>query len=296
MPVPSFCRILALLLLFSGSLLSTSAQVEEGMASWYNDKFHGARTSSGEPYDKNKFTCAHRTLPFNTVLKVTNLQNGRTVTVKVNDRGPHKAERIVDLSRAAAEQIDLVRAGVARVKIEVVRGGTPGPGTTQTAAQYVVPQTPSPVQPRPGLQPNAPSRPVDLSKLPVVDVNGDPLLRDNAVPDPGKPQPTPTPVPSEEVEKYTPALFQMIAAKSSADGFGVQVGAFFSYYRLLEALDEINAKGFTNTLVHSSVKDGKPVFRIIVGPYPTQKDADLMRRTIEKKGLKGYVVNIRSLE
>jgi hypothetical protein len=92
----------------------------KGEASYYNSKYHGKKTASGELYDKMKFTAAHRTLPYGTVLKVTNLRNKQSVQVRVNDRGPFKKGRIVDLSFAAASQIDMVKEGVSDVLVEVV--------------------------------------------------------------------------------------------------------------------------------------------------------------------------------
>ena len=95
-------------------------EVMTGKASYYADKFIGRKTASGEPYSATKMTAAHKTLPFGTMLRVTNVANGKSVDVKVNDRGPFVAGRIVDLSRAAAEKIDMVRAGVAEVKVQVL--------------------------------------------------------------------------------------------------------------------------------------------------------------------------------
>lgn len=92
-----------------------------GIASWYGDPFHGERTSSGEVYDMHSMTAAHRTLPFRTVVRVHNLDNGTNVHVRVNDRGPFVKGRIIDLSRAAAEEIDMVRPGTARVRLEILR-------------------------------------------------------------------------------------------------------------------------------------------------------------------------------
>ena len=92
-----------------------------GIASWYGDPFHGERTSSGEVYDMNAMTAAHRTLPFQTVVRVHNLDNGKKVQVRVNDRGPFVRGRIIDLSRAAAREINLVRPGTARVRLEILR-------------------------------------------------------------------------------------------------------------------------------------------------------------------------------
>ena len=90
-----------------------------GIASYYAAKFHGRRTASGEIFNTNAMTAAHLTLPFGTKLKVTNLKNGQSVVVRVNDRGPHVRGRIIDLSVAAAKKIGLVHAGTTRVKLEV---------------------------------------------------------------------------------------------------------------------------------------------------------------------------------
>ena len=92
-----------------------------GVASYYGGKFHGRRTASGEIFNKNAMTAAHRSLKFGTKVKVTNLRNGRAVLVRVNDRGPHVRGRIIDLSQAAAKKIGLAHAGTARVKLEVLK-------------------------------------------------------------------------------------------------------------------------------------------------------------------------------
>jgi len=94
---------------------------EEGIASWYGKKFHGRLTSNGEIYDMYKISAAHKTLPINTTVKVTNLQNNKTLLTRINDRGPFVSGRIIDLSFKAAEMLDIVTAGTAKVRIEAVR-------------------------------------------------------------------------------------------------------------------------------------------------------------------------------
>ena len=104
------------------SLSTTTALAQsKGKASYYGNKFHGRRTSDGSRYHKDSLTCAHRTLPFGTLLKVRNQKNGREVVVKVTDRGPFGPGRIVDLSMAAAREIGMVQQGV--VPVEVTRVG-----------------------------------------------------------------------------------------------------------------------------------------------------------------------------
>lgn len=95
----------------------------EGMASYYAHDFHGKKTANGEEYDMNGFTAAHRSFPFGTKVRVTNLENGKSCVVRVNDRGPFKLERIMDLSLGAAQALDMMKSGTARVRLDVVEWG-----------------------------------------------------------------------------------------------------------------------------------------------------------------------------
>ncbi len=99
---------------------SQVADTEIGLASYYSDLFQGHRTANGDIYDVNEFTGAHRTYAFGTQVRVTNVQNQKSVVVRINDRGPHKQERIIDLSGRAAKIIGLQQAGVAKVKLEAL--------------------------------------------------------------------------------------------------------------------------------------------------------------------------------
>jgi len=105
---------------------------ERGVASWYGTKFHGRKTSSGEPYDMYAMTAAHKTLPIPAYVKVSNLDNGKTIVVRVNDRGPFVDDRIIDLSYVAAQKLEMTAKGTANVEISVVR---PHHGNTDVAKQ-----------------------------------------------------------------------------------------------------------------------------------------------------------------
>ncbi|MEM9488132.1 MAG: septal ring lytic transglycosylase RlpA family protein [Myxococcota bacterium] len=95
--------------------------VQRGQAAWYGGKFHGRKTASGEIFNKNKLTAAHRRLPCGTIVRVTNLRNKRSVTVRITDRGPFNKKRIIDMSEAAARRLGMIKSGVAPVKVEVLR-------------------------------------------------------------------------------------------------------------------------------------------------------------------------------
>jgi rare lipoprotein A len=103
---------------------SSSTFVQDGIASYYAEEFHGRKTSSGETYDMNDLTAAHQTLPFGTVVKVTNKTTGRSVIVRINDRGPFLKDRIIDLSLGAAEKIGMIGPGTAEVHLEILEWGT----------------------------------------------------------------------------------------------------------------------------------------------------------------------------
>ena len=106
-------------------LPSASGYVERGVASWYGTEFHGLRTSTGESYDMFAMTAAHKTLPLPCYARVTNLSNGRNVVVRINDRGPFVANRIIDLSYSAANRLDMIRNGTAFVQVEVLSPSAP---------------------------------------------------------------------------------------------------------------------------------------------------------------------------
>ncbi len=110
-----------LTILFLFISLYCFSQQEKGKASYYANKFEGRKTASGEAYHAHKLTGAHKTLPFGTMVKVTNLDNGKSVVVRINDRGPFVKGRVIDLSKSAAQKIDGIKAGIMNVKIEVIK-------------------------------------------------------------------------------------------------------------------------------------------------------------------------------
>ena len=115
-------------------LPSNEGYHEKGVASWYGSKFHGRRTSSGEPYDMHLATAAHKTLPLPCYAEVTNLDNGRKVIVKINDRGPFKDDRLIDMSYGAALRLDMIATGTARVDVRVIDVSAAGASTASTVS------------------------------------------------------------------------------------------------------------------------------------------------------------------
>ena len=115
-------RLFLLLLLTAAPALANERlmRVVQGSASWYGPGFYGRKTASGETLQPGLNTAAHRTLPFGTMVRVTNLENGRSVMVRINDRGPHHRHRVIDLSEGAASQLEMMKAGEVPVRLELV--------------------------------------------------------------------------------------------------------------------------------------------------------------------------------
>jgi len=132
MHVPYTARVVCTLLVIGAATCGSAPRFEPsatassalsksvGVASWYGPGFEGKNTASGEPFNPNHLTAAHRTLPFGTIVRVRNLQNGRAVEVRINDRGPFVKSRVIDLSKAAARDIGLIERGTGTVEVHVI--------------------------------------------------------------------------------------------------------------------------------------------------------------------------------
>jgi rare lipoprotein A len=140
-------------------LSSSSGYVERGVASWYGPGFHKVRTSTGEPYDMYGMTAAHKTLPLPAYVRVTNLQNGRSIVVRVNDRGPFVGNRIIDLSYTAASKLDMLRNGTAMVEVRSIEPGSiiAPPAAPLTATPLTTAEATPPAQAESAAPPEAAS-------------------------------------------------------------------------------------------------------------------------------------------
>src|SRR5579872_3389603 len=174
---------------------------ETGVASWYGVPYDGRRAASGEVYDMRQLTAAHRRLPFQTWVEVTNLSNGKQVDVRINDRGPFVKGRILDLSQAAARDIDMLRAGTARVRLKVI----PAPSVPPRTSPSIPPSTP-------------PSEPVEVAAAPALTASEPPLA--DAAPPVRAPQLI-APAPATE-----PAITASATTAPRAGIYAVQAGAF----------------------------------------------------------------------
>lgn len=275
------------------------AQPMEGVASWYGEEFAGRTTANGEIFDPLQFTAAHRTLPFGTVLDITNPKTNQTVRVRVNDRGPYIGGRVIDLSYAAASQIGLIEPGIGEVKIAVVKVGSgerepPAPlevTIAEAPALAPMPQTEAePVK----ASPTAPDVPVIVDRVEVVEsrggvdtrrqVSADGRTIENVPVAGGAPVPAPGPVTAEQLDRANRAPAPAARAARKRGQFVVQVGAFAV---------EHNAKLLQERLVkigQSAWIDRNDLFRVRIGPFATRDLAVEARSALEAAGISAIVM------
>ncbi|ABI55530.1 septal ring lytic transglycosylase RlpA family protein [Alkalilimnicola ehrlichii MLHE-1] len=233
---------------------------QEGIASWYGTKFHGRRTSSGEPYDMYAMTAAHRSLPLPTYAEVTNLDNGKRVVVRINDRGPFVDNRIIDLSYAAATRLDMVDAGTAPVRVRTVTAAdslrTARPGDRAPAGDA---QAASTVPDDDG---------ADAAGLPAVALpEGERLVVTS-----GEDAPEAAANPSRDN-----------GAEASGRYF-LQLGAFGQEANARRLRDELDGKLSAPVAVHSA----NGVHRVKVGPLADMGAVDQAHGELERQGLRDF--------
>jgi rare lipoprotein A len=242
---------------------------ETGIASWYGEDFHGKSTANGELYDMDALTAAHRTLPMPVIVRVTNLENGRSLRLRVNDRGPYARGRILDVSRRAADLLGFKANGTARVRVQFEGRADVNAPPPQDEDEI------SAAHPR-----AAPVSSVASSEL---------------APPPGASTAAPRPAPQEiRVASTAPV---MAAASNGTDGvvtmvsvpastqIWVQVGAFQSRGNADRLAQRLVYAG--SPRVTASIVNGKAIYRVRFGPYATVEQADSMLNAVIDKGQNG---------
>ncbi|MCP5328475.1 MAG: septal ring lytic transglycosylase RlpA family protein [Steroidobacteraceae bacterium] len=231
---------------------SAEGHVERGTASWYGPGFHAARTSSGEPYDMYAMTAAHKTLPLPAYARVTNLRNGRSVVVRINDRGPFVGDRIIDLSYTAAWKLDMLRTGTAPVEVRVLSPQADAAPIQSAAA------TPAPISvPLPAPAP--------------------------------APAPVPASVPAAPVPQ-TPATLPTGSTATAASpappgATMLQAGAFFSEANAQALVARLAGAGIDNTLVRPVRSGSRTVWQVRVGPLDSAPAVDVMFERLRLAGI-----------
>ncbi len=244
-------KLLIFSLLLSNILVAQITEV--GQASFYADKFDGRITASGEVFKQNKLTAAHRTLPFGSTVRVINLQNNRSVIVTINDRGPFVNNRVIDLSKKAAQQLDFIKTGVAKVRVEVIsiakgKGNTTGykPTPTKNNTQTIT-EEPTP-------QPEAEVTPT---------------------PQPKDTQTTQT----EQAKTY----YKVDTQTSQPKGYGIQVASYREVANLIKICADIKQLAKKDVFVQIKESNGNKLYKVIVGTFSSHQQAEQFKDILKSK-------------
>jgi rare lipoprotein A len=246
---------------------------ETGIASWYGPDFHGKRTANGELYDMNQVTAAHKTLPMPSLVRVTNLENGRTIIVRVNDRGPYARGRIIDMSRRAAQLLGFERGGTAKVRVQIMARESQALAEAARNGQLGVdiagidPDRPPPVPPDTPSYTRAPvasTAPTAAVATPVPAPDEQSVMR--------RDDPTETVKGQDIGGRFLPAPQIASVQKVRPSGIYIQAGAF----SVAENAERLRAKlgQVTKTDISPTMVGGRTFYRVRIGPIATVDQAD----------------------
>lgn len=253
----NFCSkfiIFIVMLFFMKSGLFAQIYKEKAVASFYADDFHGKKTSNGEDFNMNDFTCANKFLPFNTYLKVTNLANNLNVIVRVNDRGPFVEDRELDLSKAAAVKLDMIKSGTAVVKIEILKLGADtalSRQTAQSACQIMERKTGKKFQ-IPSFEQFKSEKTTNAKNMEKVEKSE-----------------------SEKTQKKYP----------SGSFWDIQVGSFSNKENARTAAKKLKSKGFSNIVLRTKGE----ITRVVIKNIPAN-EINIIEEKLQKNGYSDYLV------
>lgn len=256
--------------------------VETGVASWYGPGFHGKSTANGERYDQADRTAAHRTLQMPSIVRVTNLSNGLSTVVRINDRGPYASNRVIDLSRTAAQELDVVRNGTARVRIEqlqaeslavkevAINGGGPTEQYEAIAQLSSGKRAPSPPQ-----QVMATAPPAAAPPPAQVQAEWPASPRNSAVAQEQAPAPS---------GKGGPTIASLASTQpaTSGGGFYVQTGSFATAENAERQRGAVRSYGSSE--ISQASASGREVYRVRLGPYTTSDAAGIVADRLKRSG------------
>ncbi|MDR3449099.1 MAG: septal ring lytic transglycosylase RlpA family protein [Alphaproteobacteria bacterium] len=246
---------------------------ETGIASWYGADFHGLRTANGEVYNKNELTAAHKTLPLPTLARVTNLDNGRSIVVRINDRGPYSSGRIIDMSQRAAQLLGFEQQGTAKVRVQVLADESKaiadamrhyGSQSPQLAAAQATPATSQPVEVA-----SAERMPAPLATAPVQRESLSPVITNAAT--------------HQRLLETKPLPEVVQLPVTSHNRIFIQAGAFTvqaNALRLQESLTRFGPTSITEIVIN-----GTKFYRVRIGPVADVDHADSLLAKVHQSGV-----------
>lgn len=260
--------------------------VQEGMASWYGPGFHNKMTANGETFDENEMTAAHKTLQMPSIVKVTNLENGRSVILRVNDRGPYAHDRIIDVSKRGAVALGFKNAGVARVRVEVLGDHSREIANRARAGQdtggYEIALNQNPSK---AVSPRL-SQPEPVTQVAMNNSNTSMNTSANNAMN------NPMPVEAQPLNDIRPATGNYVARTNVANletgQIFVQAGSFSQEQNAMNFSNTISGYGPSN--VYQTLVNNQPFFRVRLGPYANQADATQAVTALNQSGKANAVI------
>lgn len=275
--------------LVSLNAFTQTGYVQEGKASFYADRFEGRVTASGERYTHQKATCAHLSLPFGSLVRVTNIANGSSIVVRVNDRGPFVANRIIDLSQSAAEKLGFLGQGLADVRVELLdeKGEVLQPQAqivqapqATTNQQNISETSTKELEPKTSFQ--KPKSPLAIPR------NEKPSLTPAAIPS-SAPQVNPNASPLTENE-----LYELRINRTPPNGFTIQIGSYRELVNLLRIADDLRISLKKEVMVQvSTTASGDKIYRLMVGHFSTRREAENFREKASKLYPDCFIVELK---
>jgi rare lipoprotein A len=258
-------------------LASSTDYVERGVASWYGPGFHTIRTSAGEPYDMYAMTAAHKTLPLPAYVRVTNLQNGRSVVVRVNDRGPFVGNRIIDLSYTAASRLDMLRDGTAMVEVRAIDPALPmrDPSAPLLAV--------APIPPSSGHGGAASAAPASAGVVATRAAT--------AAITPATVAPANASIAGAAAVDVTPVSATAVSVQATAPALAprsalfVQAGAFADPVNAERLAAKLRGGGYGKIFVRDDFIAGRRMYRVRIGPVPDVPEFDRIVAALEQAGV-----------
>ena len=286
---------------------------EVGMGTMYHDSFDGSKTCTNDKYDKSKLTAAHKSIPAGTMVRVTRLSNNKSVDVRINDCGPYTKGQIIELSRAAAEVLGMDKTGPDKVKVEVLDAApatevtarsaeptpAPEPVATKPEPAPVTTPTPAPAE-KPAVAAKPEPKPAPAEK-PAVAAKPEKKVAETKAAPAAKPVPPAKSLkanPVEEASAMEPGgLYKVQALKIEPKGFGVQIAGYSDYEGVMQQINVLQKNWFKGNLVYVDELNGKPFYKVILGPFFTKEEAQSYVNSYRKKfpGSGAFVVNLEDL-
>jgi rare lipoprotein A len=264
---------------FLFSSFTTDVAPETGKCGYYADSYQGRATSSGEKYNKDVLTCSHKTLPFGTKIRVTRLDNKKSVVVRVNDRGPYIEGYVTDVSGQAAKELDLISKGTAQVKIEVV----------ETAQSSLANDTQAETDAVNFTNNGTVAKPVSYSTT-TTTTTAKGIT--NTAPTASKTNTATTTI------KVPPTsnLYKVDIKQSEKKGYGIQIVSLNDANSVLPFMKELQAK-YPGKVLVNVVRDefNNPTYKVFVGPFEDKKSAETAQKTVAQKYKKTMVVDLSAL-